>query len=185
MFEITDPRERIKIEIKSDAVDVCTELPRKEALAFVQDILEKNPNDAWLQENLEASMTCFGFRGCSWGIDHNITISGYLPTVVLTEAVTCPRRMLDWGPWAHEENLDHWNLVGDDKVCSFCGSLHPDRVIELIKQLGTKIVERSDKGYKFYVNRDTVPNASYGGITYYRYHDTPAFFEELTMLLQQ
>jgi hypothetical protein len=74
------------------------------------------------------------------------------------EQQTCPRRMSDWGPWERAENLDRWTtghgVIGQDRVglsCSFCGSLHPDRFMELVR--GGWIVGPTDKSYKAYLGR--------------------------------
>ncbi|MFE0472536.1 hypothetical protein ACFW2V_13070 [Streptomyces sp. NPDC058947] len=72
---------------------------------------------------------------------------------------TCPRRMNEVGPWEHEENLDSW-LEGDrgseeahqpdpEPYCSFCGSLHPEKFLELIAE--GWVVEPTDKTYKAYL----------------------------------
>lgn len=69
---------------------------------------------------------------------------------------TCPRRLTDFGPWERTEGLDSWTtghgLVGQDQVgpsCSFCGSLHPDRFMELVRD--GWIVGPTDKDYKAYL----------------------------------
>lgn len=74
------------------------------------------------------------------------------------EAQTCPRRIYEAGPWEHAEGLDSWTtghgVVGQDEVglsCSFCGSLNPDRFMELIRE--GWIVGPTDKGYKAYLDR--------------------------------
>jgi hypothetical protein len=183
-MEITDPRETIKIEIKSGNVDVKAELPRQTAIQFVEAILKSNPENEWLQENLKRCMQSFGFMGTSYA-GNIINISGRLPRIELPEKMTCRDRMEQIGTWERKENLDHWNLVGDDKVCSFCGSMHPDRVLELVKSLGIQILEASTKSYKIYIHRANIPNAEYGGIKYYRWHDTPEFITEMNTLIEK
>lgn len=71
---------------------------------------------------------------------------------------TCPRRMSDWGPWERAENLDTWTtghgVIGQDRVglsCSFCGSLNPDRFMELVRE--GWVVGPTDKSYKAYLGR--------------------------------
>jgi hypothetical protein len=71
---------------------------------------------------------------------------------------TCPRRMTDFGPWERAENLDTWIPgpgMGGHKAaspsCSFCGSLHPDRFLELIRE--GWIVGPTDKNYKAYLSQ--------------------------------
>lgn len=82
---------------------------------------------------------------------------------------TCPSRMSDLGPWEHEEGLDRWELVGQERCCSFCGSIHPEDVNSLL-DLDNVNVEVSDNRYKAYIRRSGVSNASEGGIKYYVWH---------------
>lgn len=90
------------------------------------------------------------------------------------ERQTCGRRMNDFGPFTRAENLDHWKKEGGFRICSFCGSIHPDDLIEAIKKDGFKIIGRTDKNYKWYIN-DTKK--------YYRQHDTPEFINAYNSLL--
>ena len=76
----------------------------------------------------------------------------------MTSKQTCPRRMTDWGPWPREESLDEWNtqggVIGQERIglsCSFCGSLHPDRFMELVRE--GWVVGPTDKGYKAYLGK--------------------------------
>lgn len=71
---------------------------------------------------------------------------------------TCPRRMSDWGPWKRDEGLDSWvstgGLAGQAHIglsCSFCGSLHPGRFMELARE--GWVVGPTDKSYKAYLSR--------------------------------
>lgn len=64
--------------------------------------------------------------------------------------------MTDIGPWERVEGLDRWEaghgLIGQGQIgpsCSFCGSLHPDRFMELVRE--GWIVGPTDKGYKAYL----------------------------------
>lgn len=66
---------------------------------------------------------------------------------------TCPRRVSDFGPWSREEGQDQWT-TGHSAVglsCSFCGSLHPDRFMELVRD--GWVVGPTDKSYKAYLGR--------------------------------
>ena len=69
---------------------------------------------------------------------------------------------------------DHWKTMPNgDRVCSFCGSLHPDDAISALEAYVEKGEGRFDvtgKGYKFYVSRAGVSNASGGGIKFYTWH---------------
>lgn len=172
-------KELVDVKIISDAVNINVEkLTRPTALALVEGILRDHPADAWLQENLPPCLKCFGFTGRSQG-QRTIRIHSYMPRVVLNEKHTCPRRINEIGPWEYKEAIDTWEMRGDDKCCSFCGSLHPDRVVELVKEFGLGIIQNSTKSYKWYINRASVPNASYGGIKYYRMHDTDEFITKM------
>ena len=100
----------------------------------------------------------------------------------LPEPQTCGRRMRDFGSWERVEGLDRWEQFksNGDRVCSFCGSLHPDDFMRLVKECaeapddavyGTvPEIEPSDKGYKIYVHRSGVRNAHEGGIKFYTQH---------------
>jgi hypothetical protein len=81
----------------------------------------------------------------------------------LTEAAggpwpqTCPRRLSDLGPWERDENLDTWDIREQmheglrARHCSFCGSLHPDDFMALVKD--GWIVGPTDKSYKAYLGK--------------------------------
>lgn len=64
---------------------------------------------------------------------------------------TCPRRMGETGPWPHEEGQDVWRQGTFGPSCSFCGSLHPDRFMELLRE--GWIVGPTDKSYKAYLGK--------------------------------
>ena len=70
---------------------------------------------------------------------------------------------------------DTWHVrPNGDRCCSFCGSLHPDDWLRLMKEAAKPesktVIYRSDKGYKFYVQQEGVANASEGGIKFYTWH---------------
>lgn len=69
---------------------------------------------------------------------------------------TCPRRF-EAPPGRYQENADTWEeghgLVGQDAIgtsCSYCGSLNPDRFLELVEQ--EWVVGPTDKPYKVYLS---------------------------------
>lgn len=71
---------------------------------------------------------------------------------------TCPRRMDELGPQAREEGLDSWvsggGLAGQGSMgrsCSYCGSLEPDRFMELVRD--GWVVGPTDKSYKVYLGK--------------------------------
>jgi len=66
--------------------------------------------------------------------------------------------MEGWGPWEIAEGLDSWrpghSLSGGEPAgesCSFCGSLHPDRFVALLRE--GWILGPTDKPYKAYLSR--------------------------------
>lgn len=96
-------------------------------------------------------------------------------TTALPGPITCLRRTTTPGPWIQESNLDRWlQFPNGDRVCSFCGSLHPDDFKALIKDAQSEKsdtrIDLSDKAYKVYVTRDSVANALEGGIKFYGWH---------------
>lgn len=89
------------------------------------------------------------------------------------EKQTCPRRMSEFGPWERKENLDSWYKRGPDRVCSFCGSIHPDdfeKVIDRCLNEEGVTLDHSDKSYKVYIHRPEIQNAGQGAIKYYKQH---------------
>ncbi len=74
----------------------------------------------------------------------------------MAEKLTCPRRMMEYGPWERKENLDSWQnrqaLANGivDLHCSFCGSLHPSVFLSLV-EAGAEVTP-TDKSYKAYIN---------------------------------
>lgn len=152
------------------------------AVSAFNAILTSTKDDK-LREMLQSCERSFGFGGQSHG-DYRARVYASLPTVDTGEKQTCGRRRYDIGPQDRTEGLDTWVMRGNDKCCSYCGSLHPDRVLELAREHGTSIIETTDKGYKWYVKQPNVPNAMFGGIKYYRQHDTQEFLDELNNLVQ-
>lgn len=142
--------------------------------------MTENKDDEVFCDQMAASMNSFGFRGFGGG-DISIKIDAYIPVVATAEKHTCPRRIE--GPWAGDVGIDIWNMIGEDKCCSYCGSLHPDRVIELIKELGSSIYGSTTKSYKGYITRDNVPNAGFGGTKFYVQHFDKIQLDKLNMLL--
>lgn len=176
-------KERFDIEIRTPVFLINAEgITKEQARQIAEKCLEDNPHDQTLHDMMADCMRSFGFTGSSQG-GYSVSISGYIPRQKTGEKQTCPNRMESVGTQEHKEGLDEWELRGDDKCCSYCGSLHPDRVLELIKEKGFGIVEKTDKSYKWYVNRNNVPNAGYGGIKYYRWHDTDEFIEKYNELV--
>jgi len=106
--------------------------------------------------------------------------------------MTCRSRMEQRGPWEYREGLDTWEYSPNgDRICSFCGSLHPDDFMELVRQAAeggaeeVVEIEPSDKSYKIYVGRQSVRNASVGGIKFYTWHLPSPISDENKALFQQ
>lgn len=70
---------------------------------------------------------------------------------------------------------DTWRMrPNGDRCCSFCGSLHPDDWLRLMKEAADPeketSIEMSTKTYKFYVRQKGVSSATEGGIKFYTWH---------------
>lgn len=85
----------------------------------------------------------------------------------MTEKITCPRRMNDYGPWQRKQGLDQFlpghGLVGQNLGCSFCGSMEPQVVLDWM--LDGAILSPTDKNYKMYVAKKGERNGKF-----YFYH---------------
>lgn len=168
-----------KVEIKTPkGVRVKLEDVNYEPAFAVCESLRDGSEDPKLTQMLVKCIANFGFTSISSG-EYRVNISAYLPVTGTGEAHTCGGHQAAAGS---QDNLDTWRLIGKDKVCSYCGSLHPERVLELVKEHGLGVLEPSTKSYKWYVTRRDVPNALFGGIKYYRWHDTPAFLAAIKSL---
>lgn len=69
---------------------------------------------------------------------------------------SCPRRMQEMGPWSKDGGQDTWEeqprQPGElTPRCSFCGSLHPGKFLELVAQGWA--VGPTDKTYKVYLHQ--------------------------------
>lgn len=173
---------KFDVTIKSKSINVKEKgIPYQQAKQLVESTVSENPEDEELQDAYASISKSFGFIGISKG-SFEFSVSAYRDRITLDEKQTCPRRMGEFGPWERKENLDSWELRGDDKCCSFCGSMHPDRVLELVEQFGFSIIGPTTKGYKYYIHRDSVPNAGFGGIKFYVQHFSPQQREKYNSL---
>ena len=119
-------------------------------------------------------------QGCGGIIEEQPTFDALVDD--LPWPMTCNRRMFQAGPWEHAEGLDRWRKFksNGDRVCSFCGSLHPVDFFRLVESCANAPddaafgsvgeVERSDKPHKVYVHQPGVRNAMEGGIKFYTHH---------------
>lgn len=103
------------------------------------------------------------------------------------ERQSCGRRMQDFGPQSRKEGIDHWKIMKNgDRVCSYCGSLHPDDVLAKVKQYGLGVIGNTTKSYKWYVGINSainLPGYQDGGFKYYRHHDTDEFITEMNNVI--
>lgn len=118
-----------------------------------------------------------------YGGSNKISTSAYRKRIKGEETHLCPRR--SESPFSPSD-MDSWDKIGEDRVCSYCGSLHPEDLNKLIKEQGIKILERSSKGYKFYIHRSNIKNAGQGAIKFYAQHwrHYPELMEEIRQLMK-
>ncbi len=94
----------------------------------------------------------------------------------------CPSRIGQQGNPGDGIVLDGWEKCGEDRCCSYCGSLHPDDFIAIVDAYGRGEpgykFDPSTKSYKRYARRPGVENASQGGIKFYMWHAPEAPSEE-------
>ena len=94
----------------------------------------------------------------------------------------CPSR--SHTPGEHPD-ADTWAArLNGDRVCSFCGSLHPEDAVAVMCEFADTGEGRfctSDDARKFYLNRTGVRSADDGGIKFHTWHlpraSTPAMNE--------
>ena len=132
----------------------------------------------------------YGESGPEWGqTPFSLWHAGWLAAMAADrensslERHTCPSRGA-YDPNI-DEGLDVWDTRGEDRVCSFCGSIHPDDLKAILEELPENeevTVEISTKRHKLYINRPNIKNASEGAIKYYFYHGVN---EEMEALLNQ
>lgn len=84
--------------------------------------------------------------------------------------LTCPRRGDPFAYGAGEERQDYWYERNHMRVCSYCGSLHPDDFMKAIDD-GHEIGP-TDKNYKAYVD---LPNPDVGKMVWSGSSSGPAF----------
>lgn len=69
---------------------------------------------------------------------------------------------------------DTWDMGPDgNRTCSYCGSIHPDDLMEVCRRTiddPQYSVDGTDKSYKVYVRIPGVRNASEGAIKFYMHH---------------
>ncbi len=118
--------------------------------------------------------------GCDGVIEERPAFSTLVD--VLPEEMFCPRRVETPIGNRAFPGPDHWQKfkTNGQRVCSYCGSLHFDDMVSLVKQSAEAPedadyrqcinIEPSDKGYKVYVSQPGVRNAHEGSIKFYMQH---------------
>ncbi len=147
-------------------------VPYDEAFESVEKFITDYPNIERLQKINNSE---FGFMSTS-GPGFDFDINTYVPREKGIETHICPR--VEEATMTFQQEAGHratWDKIGEDRVCSYCGSLHPDDLIKIcdlvINSEGKDgEVEMSTKGYKIYAKRAIVTNASIGGIKFYVQH---------------
>lgn len=193
--EATQSKAIVSFEIKSpkSGVDIKLEnLPYNEAYEYIKNLVEGYPDDEFLQEAWKnGDKNRFGFYGHSHG-EKQWLVSADIPRIKGTETFVCPESLNGTMEYQRIHGAKStWDKIGDDRVCSYCGSIHPDDLLELIKKYGFGIIGGTTKGYKWYVgmnsnvSRPNIPNAGFGAIKYYRWHDTDEFIAKYNELLKE
>jgi len=176
-----DTKYRIEIDTPEGAMIDKQDLSEKEARTLMNNLIENSPDDT-LVSMVKRVMKSFGFMGYS-NKGYKVNCYAYKPREATGEKLTCPRRMFNN---TEEENPDEWvRIGGNERVCSYCGSIHPMDLIDLIKELGFSFIEATTKSYKWYIHKGRVKNASLGAVKYYRHHDTEEFIQEYNKLIKK
>ena len=91
-------------------------------------------------------------------------------------------------PNNYNKKLSFWAKKGDYRACDFCGSVHPDDLIDHMRQIFiktnskymvSKIFGRTSKTYKFYVD---LPGKN-APIKFYMWHLSSEQLKEMQSLL--
>jgi hypothetical protein len=97
---------------------------------------------------------------------------------------SCPKRMLEPGPWERKDGLDDWEIrkEGGYRACTFCGSIHPEDLVKFcdkVDGLENYITRKGSIGpvAKLNLHDKSIKNATEGPIkfytTHFRYVDEP------------
>lgn len=124
-------------------------------------------------DSLNSFKDRLGFGGFSKDTEVEFFCEAYRERIPCNTPHNCPERSLLQGE--EESPKDDWHRIGEYRVCSYCGSVHPEDLVDAIGKYGMGVLESSTKGYKLYIRLPGVVNASLGPIKYYRWHDTPEF----------
>lgn len=183
VFEVRIKSKDINIDVKN--LDYTT------AFNLVKNTVEAHPDDQRLQETWAQGQRSFGYYG-SGGGGFDYHVSADMPRIKTEEKQRCGRRddMFNFRGKTEDSQPDHWDKIGDDRICSYCGSLHPDDLISLIEKHGPQVISGTDKGYKFYIRNDGIDgrkgiiNAGMGAIKFYTQHLTADHRAKLKVLME-
>ncbi len=188
LMDRTPLLETALFEVKISTED--TELTRKnlsytEARQMIEDAKKEHAGNPELLKHIQSCEGSFGFSGSSRG-KTGVHVYASAARQGTGQMHRCASRdqafAVDLSGTGNQETPDEWILRGTDRCCSYCGSAHPDDVLALIRSSGWGVIGFTSKGYKWYLNRQNVPNASFGAIKYYRWHDTEDFKAEIFKL---
>lgn len=174
-------RWEVKIATPSAVLVDLKDVDYATARAAFDEILASTQDDT-LKARLLDCVGTFGFGG-SYGGGYAVQTGAGLSRVDTGERHLCPRRS-EGGPGPQLSTDDKWEKLGGDRVCSYCGSLHPDDMLARMKEKGLAAIDPSNKGYKWYL-KDGAMNARLGAIKYYRMHDTPELVAEVKRLVDE
>jgi hypothetical protein len=91
-----------------------------------------------------------------------------------SDTFICPHRPSDPNSVFNLPESDHWDKRGDDMVCSYCGSMHPEQFLKLLptikKDSDDVWIELNDGRYKIYIERKGIKNAGDRAIKVYLNH---------------
>ncbi len=160
------------------------DLTEKEMRLELQELKHRFKDDKFFLKMIEdMSGSGIGYQGQSHK-GYGITISVYRKRIKGDESSKhmCGRRM----GYGIELGIpfDVWDKVGADRVCSFCGSMHPEDLIALIRKDGLSVIEPSTKDYKWYIKQSDIHNAGQGAIKYYKQHNTEEFVKQYNELIK-
>lgn len=109
------------------------------------------------------------------------TMSENQPNKINPNEHMCPLRAGDFmsgrfpGP-------DRWDKRGNDRVCSYCGSMHPDEFLECVKKAADGVdgveLDVADRRHKIYIHRPGITNADGGAIKFYIAHFSDEQFKD-------
>jgi hypothetical protein len=156
-----------------------------QAKAYFEEANNLFKDDALWIKSYDNIMDDFGFVGICHG-DLDIDCSAHAKVYfekTKDPLHTCPRRAE--GPLYKFDLEDNWNKIGVDRVCSFCGSMHPEDVLQLMRDGGVDRIQNTTKSYKFYIDRPEVPNAGFGAIKFYSMHFNAEQREEYNKLIKE